>query len=176
MPNYRRAFVPGGCWFFTANLLDRRSTLLTDKIEELCEATRRTHPFHIDAMVVLPDHIHAVWTLPPGNADFPLRWRLIKSRFARSIPRGEHLSPVRQTRGERGIWQRRFWEHLIRDDADYVRHIEYCCINPLKHGLVRRVADWLHSSFHRDVRARIFLQDWAGEIETPGEFGERALL
>ena len=98
MPNYRRAFVPGGCWFLTANLLDRRSTLLAGKIEELREATRRTqqrYPFHIDAIVVLPDHIHAVWTLPPGNADFSLRWRLIKSRFARSIPKGEHLSRVR---------------------------------------------------------------------------------
>ena len=98
MPNYRCAFVPGSCWFFTANLLDRRSTLLADKIEALREATRRTqqgYPFHIDAMVVLPDHIHAVWTLPPGNADFSLRGRLIKSRFARSIPRGEHLGRVR---------------------------------------------------------------------------------
>jgi putative transposase len=113
-----------------------------------------------------------VWTLPPDNADFSLRWRLIKSRFARSIAKGEHLSRVRQTRGERGIWQRRFWEHLIRDDADYARHVEYCYINPLRHG----VADWPHSSFHRDVRAGIFPQDWAGEIETSGEFGERALL
>jgi putative transposase len=149
--------------------------LLADKIEELREATRRTqqrYPFHIDAIVVLPDHIHAVWTLPPDNADFSLRWRLIKSRFARSIAKGEHLSRVRQTRGERGIWQRRFWEHLIRDDADYARHVEYCYINPLRHG----VADWPHSSFHRDVRAGIFPQDWAGEIETSGEFGERALL
>src|SRR5712692_9833921 len=99
MPNYRRAFVPGGCWFFTANLLERRSALLTDAVEELRDATRRTqqrYPFHIDAMVVLPDHIHAVWTLPPGEADFSLRWRLIKSRFARSIPKGERLSRVRR--------------------------------------------------------------------------------
>ena len=178
MPNYRRAFVPGGCWFFTANLLERRSTLLVDEIETLREATRRTRqrfPFQIDAMVVLPDHIHAVWTLPPGDTDFSLRWRLIKSRFARAIPKGEPLGGVRQARGERGIWQRRFWEHLIRDESDYARHVEYCYINPIKHGLVQRVHDWPHSSFHRDVRAGIFPRDWAGEIDLPGEFGECAL-
>jgi putative transposase len=177
MPNYRRAFVPGGCWFFTVNLLDRRTRLLTDHIEALREATRQTrqrHPFRIDAFVVLPDHLHSVWTLPPDDADFSIRWRLIKSRFARSVPKGERLSRVRRARGERGIWQRRFWEHLIRDDADYARHVEYCYINPVKHSLVGRVRDWPHSSFHRDVRAGIFPEDWAGEIATTGDFGERA--
>src|SRR5262245_54674899 len=122
MPNYRRAFVPAGCWFFTANLLDRRGSLLTDEIEALREATRRTrerYPFHIDAFVVLPDHIHTIWTLPEGDADFSMRWRLIKIQFSKSIPRTERLSKVRRARGERGIWQRRFWEHLIRDDEDY---------------------------------------------------------
>src|SRR5467141_1669945 len=107
MPNYRRAFVDGGCWFFTANLLDRRSALLIDEIDALREAMRRTqahYPFHIDAMVVLPDHIHAMWTLPPGDADFSTRWRLIKSHFAKSIPKGERRSAVREARGERGIW------------------------------------------------------------------------
>jgi putative transposase len=159
MPNYRRAFVPGGCWFFTANLLNRRSSLLTDEINTLREATRRTqarHPFHVDAVVILPDHIHAVWTLPPGDPDFSTRWRLIKSHFAKSIPKGERLSAVRQSRGERGIWQRRFWEHLIRDDRDYARHVEYCHINPVKHGYVQRVQDWPFSSFHRDVRKGLF--------------------
>ena len=176
MPNYRRAFVPGGCWFFTVNLLDRRGRLLTDNIEALRDATRKTRQrcaFHIDAIVVLPDHLHAVWTLPPGDAGFPIRWRLIKSWFARSIPKGERLSRVRRARGERGIWQRQFWEHLIRDDADYARHVEYCYINPVKHALVSRVRDWPHSSFHRDVRAGIFPEDWAGDIEPSGEFGER---
>jgi REP-associated tyrosine transposase len=167
MPNYRRAFVPGGCWFFTANLLNRRSSLLTDEISALREATRRTqarYRFHIDAVVVLPDHIHAVWTLPPGDADFSIRWRLIKSYFVKSIPKGEQLSPVRQSRGERGIWQRRFWEHLIRDDRDYARHVEYCYINPVKHGHVPRVQDWPFSSFHRDVRDGLFPADWAGDL------------
>ena len=145
MPNYRRGLVPGGCWFFTVNLLDRRTSLLTNEIVALRAATqwtRQRYPFQIDAFVVLPDHLHAIWTLPPDDTDFSLRWRLIKSLFAKSIPKGEWLSPVRRARGERGIWQRRFWEHLIRDDEDYSRHAEYCYINPVKHGLVRCVQDW----------------------------------
>jgi putative transposase len=112
MLNHRRAFVPGGCWFFTVHLLDRRSHLLVDQIDTLRDATRCTQerfPFSIDAMVVLPSHMHAVWTLPPDDADFSLRWRQIKVRFAKSIPPGERLTAVREARGERGIWQRRFW-------------------------------------------------------------------
>jgi putative transposase len=176
MPNYRRAFVPGGCWFFTVNLLERRRALLVDRIDALRGATERArarYPFIIDAIVVLPDHIHAVWTLPPGDADFSLRWRLIKSQFSRALPKNERLSQTRKDRHERGIWQRRFWEHLIRDEVDYARHVEYCYINPVKHGLVARVCDWPHSSFHRDVRAGVFPLDWAGAVEPDGEFGER---
>ncbi len=175
MPNYRRAFVAAGCWFFTANLLDRRSALLTDQIEALREATRRTrerYPFRIDAFVVLPDHIHAIWTLPSGDSDFSTRWRLIKIQFSKCIPKIEPLSKVRRARGERGIWQRRFWEHLIRDDEDYRRHVEYCYINPVKHGLVTRVRDWPFSSFHRDVGAGLFPEDWAGDFGADGKFGE----
>ena len=175
MPNYRRAFVPGGCWFFTLTLLLRRQTLLVDHIDVLRSAvseTRRRYPFAIDAIVVLPDHIHAVLTLPEGDADFSTRWRLVKSRFAKALPKQERLSAVRKARGERGIWQRRFWEHLIRNDADYARHVEYCYINPVKHRLVGRVQDWPHSSFHRDVRRGIFSLDWAGDADVTGEFGE----
>jgi putative transposase len=176
MPNYRRPFVPGGTWFFTVNLLDRSSSLLVEEIDLLRAAIQRTRnrfPFHIDAFVVLPDHMHAVWTLPPDDSDFSLRWRLIKQHFARSLPRDEPISRVRRARGERGIWQRRFWEHLIRDDEDYRRHIEYCYINPMKHGLVLRVRDWPFSSFHRDVAAGIVPEDWAGDLAPMGEFGER---
>jgi putative transposase len=176
MPNYRRAWVAGGCWFFTVNLLDRCSTQLIERIDALRDATQWTlqhYPFQTDAFVVLPDHIHAVWTLPAGDTDFATRWRMIKSRFARSMPKLEYLSAVRSSRGERGVWQRRFWEHLIRDESDYAHHIEYCYINPVKHGLVRRVQDWPYSSFHRDVRAGIFPADWAGKIEIAGKFGER---
>ncbi|MET0878760.1 MAG: transposase [Tardiphaga sp.] len=176
MPNYRRALVPGGCWFFTVNLLDRRQTLLVDHIAALRDAvarTRRSHPFEIDAFIVLPDHLHAIWTLPDGDHDFSMRWRLIKLRFAKALPRQEPLDAVQVRRGERGIWQRRFWEHLIRDENDYERHVAYCYINPVKHGLVTRVSDWPHSSFHRDARAGLVPQDWAGDVDHPGEFGER---
>jgi putative transposase len=99
---------------------------------------------------------------------------MIKSRFVRSIPADEHVDAVRVARAERAIWQRRFWEHLIRDEADYARHVEYCYINPMKHGLVSRVRDWPHSSFHRDVAASVFPVDWAGDMNDRGEFGERA--
>lgn len=157
-------------------MLEQRRTLLVDRVDTLrnaFEQTRETHPFEIAAIVVLPNHLHAVWTLPPGDADFSTRWRLIKTRFAKALPEHEWRSAVRKARNERGIWQRRFWEHLIRDDADYARHVEYCYINPVKHGLVRRVRDWAHSSFHRDVQRGLFPIDWAGEIEPTGKFGER---
>ncbi len=119
-------------------------------------STRRKYPFDIDAFVVLPDHLHAIWTLPLGDADFSTRWRLIKTAFAKSLPKQECLTAVRKARNERGIWQRRFWEPMIRDETDYARHVEYCYINPVKHGLVTRVRDWPHSSFHRDVERGIF--------------------
>jgi putative transposase len=122
---------------------------------------------------VLPDHLHAIWKLPRGDRDFSTRWRLIKSRFARALPKLERLSAVRVARHERGIWQRRFWEHLIRDEADHARHVEYCYINSLKHRLGTRARDWPYSSFHRDVRAGIFPEDWAGDGETSADFGER---
>ena len=136
---------------------------------------RRGKPtgFEIAAFVVLPNHLHAIWRLPTGDSDFSTRWRLIKSRFAKTLPKGERRSAVRVARNERGIWQRRFWEHLIRDEADYARHVEYCWINPLEHGLVARVRDWPYSSFHHDVRAGLISIDWGGEIDTGGDFGER---
>jgi putative transposase len=175
MPNYRRAYVQGGCWFFTVNLLDRRRTLLVDHIASLRQSvaqTRRKYPFDIDAFVVLPDHIHAIWTLPSGDADFSTRWRHIKMAFAKSLPKEERRSAVRKARNERGIWQRRFWEHMIRNETDYARHVEYCYINPVKHGLVTRVQDWPHSSFHRDIELGIFPLDWAGDTSSDGMFGE----
>ena len=155
MPNYRRAFVTGGSWFFTVNLLDRRARLLIEHYESLHAAIRETQqrfPFDIEAMVVLPDHLHAIWRLPDGDTDFPLRWRLIKIRFSKSIPNIEWRSANRQPRGERGIWQRRFWEHLIRDDRDLRHHIDYCWFNPVKHGHVTNIEDWPFSTFHRDVQ------------------------
>lgn len=118
---YRRAQVPGATYFFTVNLLNRRSDLLvrqTDLLRETVRATRSRHPFHIDDWVVLPDHMHCVWTLPDGDADFALRWKVIKFAFARRLPKTEILTTTQRSRGERGIWQRRYWEHLIRDEQD----------------------------------------------------------
>lgn len=145
MTDDRRNFIAGGCFFFTVNLADRRLQLLTEYIDELRTAfreTRRNHSFTTEAMVVLPDHLHTVWTLPEGDADFATRWRLIKSTFSRNLPTGERVSSSRAAKGERGIWQRRYWEHTIRDENDFARHIDYIHINPVKHGLVTRLRDW----------------------------------
>lgn len=176
MPDYRRARVPGATYFFTVNLLERHGNdLLVREIMLLRQALRRVqdlYPFHVDAWVVLPEHMHAVWTLPPGDADFSLRWRLIRSLFSRRMPRTERRSHVRQTRGERGLWQRRYWEHLIRDDNDYARHVDYVHINPVKHGLVNRVQDWPYSTFHRYVRQGIYVPEWSADpasIIVPGQ-------
>jgi putative transposase len=182
MPNYRRVFVPGGCYFFTVNLLDRHSHLLVEHIDHLRAAvrdTRRNYPFEIDAMVILPDHIHTIWTLPDGDANFPARWHSIKSRFSKSIPKGERLDAVQKANGERGIWQRRYWEHAIRDERDLNNHIDYCWFNPVKHGLVAKVEDWPFSSFHRDRRGTPNPDDFEKALAEHarqshgGQFGER---
>ncbi|TBW32286.1 transposase [Siculibacillus lacustris] len=176
MPNYRRLRIPGGCWFFTVALQDRRSGLLVERIADLRAAVAVAHrrqPFQIDAMVVLPDHLHAVWTLPDGDSDFSERWRRIKAEFTSALVAAGIAVPKGRRPGERALWQRRFWEHAIRDDADFARHFDYCHINPMKHGLVDRVADWPHSSFHRAVRDGVYAADWAGTVEGPGDFGER---
>ena len=177
MTSYRRNFVPGGSFFFTVNLVDRKLSLLTAHIELLRRAfreARQRHPFVIDAIVVLPDHIHAVWTMPEGDADFATRWRLVKSTFSRNLARGEPISQSRATKGERGIWQRRYWEHTIRDQGDFARHVDYVHINPLKHGLVKRVSEWEPSSFHRYVKLGVYPMDWAGDMSEDGRsYGER---
>jgi putative transposase len=168
MASYRRNFVPGGTFFFTVNLADRRLRLLVEHIGVLRAAfcqVRGQHPFTIDAAVVLPDHLHAIWTLPAGARDFATRWRLIKSRFSHGLPSGERISVSRQGRGERGIWQRRYWEHTLRDEDDFLRHLDYIHFNPVKHGHVVRVCDWPHSSFRRWVRLGAYPEDWAGSAD-----------
>jgi len=169
MPDYRRYRLPGGTYFFTVNLLQRYpNDLLVRHIDILrseVRAVREKRPFVIDAWVVLPDHLHCVWTLPQGDDDFTNRWRLIKQGFSKALPITERRSAVRMARGERGIWQRRFWEHAIRNETDYAAHIDYCHINPFKHGYVQRVADWPYSTFHRDVERGIYPLDWAGNLE-----------
>jgi putative transposase len=176
MPDYRRSRVPGGTYFFTVNLLDRNSRLLTDRIDALREALRDVRaraPFHIDAWTVLPEHMHCVWTLPPGDADYSGRWRAVKKAFSKAIEPGELRSAVRRARGERGIWQRRFWEHTIRDDADYARHVDYVHFNPVKHGWVTEPAAWPYSSFHRAAAAGLYPADWDCKEFPDAEWGER---
>jgi putative transposase len=172
MPNYRRNRVPGGTFFFTVNLLDRRSNLLVAHIDALRNTVRQVHaraPVH----VVLPDHMHCRWTLPQGDADFPGRWRAIKTAFAKSLPIGEPRSPVMTSRGERGIWQRRPSEHTIRDDRDFAAHMDYTHFNPVKHGLAADPADWPHSSFLRCVASGMYPADWRGGSDEPQQTGER---
>ena len=176
MTAYRRPHIPGGCFFFTVNLLERRSDLLVRHIEELraaVRACRAARPFDIDAWVILPDHMHCVWTLPPGDMDFAGRWRAIKSAFSRHMPMTEPRSASRTARNERGIWQRRFWEHAIRDDPDYAGHVDYVHFNPVKHGLVKNVGDWPYSTFHRAVAKGQYPESWCGNGASKLQAGER---
>jgi len=176
MTDYRRARVPGGTWFFTVNLAGRRGNrLLLERIGLLRTAFRNVlqrHSFHMDAFVILPDHLHCIWTLPPGDADFSLRWSLIKGEYSRGIEKGEWISESRSKRGERGIWQRRFWEHMIRDDEDFSRHVDYIHWNPVKHEWVNSVADWPYSSFHEYVRRGVYPIDWCSEKNGNVDAGE----
>jgi putative transposase len=165
--NYHRNRVPGGTYFFTVNLLDRKSDLLVRKIgllREIVKSVRSKKPFHIDAWVVLPDHLHCVWTLPQGDSDYVSRWKAIKMAFSRQIPATESLSATQIRLNERGIWQRRYWEHTIRDERDHAAHVDYCHINPVRHGWVDAVRDWPYSTFHHYVRKGVYAADWAGDV------------
>ena len=173
MVNYRRNHLPGGTFFFTVTLGNRSSRVLTEHIELLRAAFRkvqREQPFRIDAVVVLPEHLHAIWTLPPDDDDYPGRWRAIKSAFTRAVVKSG-LAVARNAKGEYALWQRRYWEHTIADEEDFQRHVDYIHSNPVKHGWVEGVADWPHSSFHRYVETGILPLDWAGG-DTAGDFGE----
>ncbi len=170
---YHRANIPGACYFFTVNLAERNQSLLVDHIAELRLAfkqTRQNHAFDIIAIVVLPDHLHTMWQLPGNDANFPMRWNLIKRRFSSALPKNERISASRQKKGERGIWQRRYWEHLIRDD-DFEHPVNYIHFNPVKHGYVRSAVDWPYSCIHRYVEKGIIANNWAYH-EVGGDFGE----
>jgi putative transposase len=176
MVRYRRNFLAGGTFFFTVTVANRSSSVLTDHIAGLRAAviaTRRKHPFTIDAVVVLPEHIHIVMTLPDGDSDFANRWSLIKRRFTTAVIKAG--TPVARYRnGEYALWQRRYWEHTVRDERDFERHVDYIHFNPVKHGLVTRVRDWPYSSFHHYVRAGLLPVDWAGNLAPDKRnFGER---
>lgn len=167
---YRRARIPGGTYFFTVVTFKRSKILTQPKnialLRQVIRLVMQNYPFKIDAMEVLPEHIHCIWTLPRGDEDFSARWRLIKSYFTRSVdPKYRSASfEARQRKKEQAVWQRRFWEHLIRDEKDFIHHVEYIHYNPVKHGLVESPKDWEYSSFHRYVKQGKYSLDWgAGE-------------
>lgn len=166
MPQYRRFYIPGATWFFTVTLAQRRGNdLLVRHVNLLRQAfadTQHHYPFTMEAVVILPEHLHCIWTLPDGEADYSLRWRMLKAQFSRSIATGKFVNASRKMRRERGIWQRRFWVRQILNQEDMNRHIDYIHFNPVKHGWVKRVRDWPYSSFHRYVRAGIYPLDWGG--------------
>jgi putative transposase len=176
MSRYRRLKAEGGTFFFTVTLADRSSDLLVREVDRLRAVYRsigQRFPFQTVAICILPDHLHAIWSLPDNDADFSTRWSLIKSGFSRGLPAPPRsLSKV--AKREKGIWQRRYWEHAIRNDDDLARHIDYIHFNPVKHGLVACAGDWPHSSFHRYVERGELPRDWGGDIgDGPGGFGER---
>ncbi|MEQ1636413.1 MAG: transposase [Methylococcales bacterium] len=153
------------------NLAERRNNhLLVEHIDLLRTAFRyvkERKPYRIDAIVIMPDHLHTIWTLPPGDADFSIRWNLLKGYFSRRIPQNERISSSRTKRRERGLWQRRFWAHLLLDQTDFNNHLDYIHWNPVKHGWVKQVAEWPHSSFHRYVEQGVYPLDWGHT----GDFG-----
>jgi putative transposase len=151
MPEYRRLYVEGGTYFFTVNLADRRSDLLTRYVGALREAYREmTDRMAVAtvAIVVLPDHLHCVWRLPQNDCDFSSRWKFLKSAFSRKLPATADAA-VSRREGERGVWQRRFWEHAIRDEKDLENHIDYIHFNPVKHGQASSPDEWRYSSWHK---------------------------
>ncbi|WP_405055216.1 REP-associated tyrosine transposase [Acidiphilium acidophilum] len=176
MPEYRRRRVEGGAYFFTVVLADRRSDLLVREVAALRASVARVralYPFTIDAWVVLPDHLHAVWTLPEGDADFSTRWMLIKRGFSSRVGMGEHRSESRVAKRERGVWQRRFWERALRDETDFRRHVDYVHFNPVRHGVAGNAWEWPFSSFRWAVRRGDYPAGWGGHAAVEGDYGER---
>lgn len=159
--DYRRDYQPGARYFFTV-VTEGRQPLLIEQVGRLREAFRlcmTRHPFEIDAVVVLPDHLHTVWRLPEGDADFSSRWRIIKRKFSAGLPPGQ-INPSKHAKREKGIWQRRFWEPVIRDEDDWRRHIDYIHTNPVKHGYVSSPDQWPHGSFRRAVAKGWYPPAW----------------
>jgi putative transposase len=176
MRTYKRLQIAGGSYYFTVTLAERQDndTLIRHiaRLREAFRQTRNDHPFNIDAIVILPEHLHCIWQLPDGDKDYPTRWRLIKSRFSMGIPAEETISASRQCKNERGIWQRRYWEHGIRDERDYQNHVDYIHYNPVKHGYVQSAKDWPYSSFHQWAKRGMYPENWAASpeiIEFSGE-------
>lgn len=173
---YRRVLVPNATYFFTINLQNRKSNLLIRYIDALRVAFRKVqqrHPFTVDAIVIMPEHCHMLMTLPEGDLNYPTRISLIKSNFSRQIQPLEAISQSRKNKRERGIWQRRYWEHLIQNPHDFEQHVNYIHFNPVKHGYVLNPADWKYSSIHRFIRQGVLNKDWACDDSfTDSRFGE----
>jgi len=162
--HYRRVYTPGAHYFFTV-VTEQRNPLLIKHIDRLRHAFRKvihTHPFELEAICVLPDHLHTMWKMPSDDENYSLRWNLIKRNFSSGIDLAS-TSDSKTRKREKGVWQRRFWEHQIRDERDWRNHVDYIHYNPVKHGLVERVGDWPHSSFHRFVRRGWYEENW-GEV------------
>jgi putative transposase len=175
MSRYRRARIEGGTFFFTLTLADRSGDLLVRHVDHLRQAYKFVvdrYPFETVAICILPDHLHAIWSLPNRDPNFSLRWSLIKSKFSRELPAADMRSRSNVAKRDKGIWQRRYWEHAIRDDNDLARHVDYIHYNPVKHQYVSQVRDWPHSSFHRYVERGILPPDWGGDISVMDVAGE----
>ncbi|MDP0298818.1 transposase [Glaesserella parasuis] len=169
MSNYRRNFTQGGIYFFTIVLQDRTSDLLVRYIDEFRCAYKETvekYSFETIAITILPDHLHLILQLPENDDDYSIRLKFLKTRFTQKIPK-EHRNPnfSREKRNEAGIWQRRFWEHYIRDEEDLEKYIAYTYYNPVKHNYVKNVSDWAYSSFHKDVQNGKFPMDWGSDVK-----------
>ena len=181
MSNYRRASTSGGTYFFTVVTHHRQPFLTNDRfrgiLRTVIETTRIQHPFIINAWVLLPDHLHYIWTLPDNDCDFSRRWGMIKARFSKQakpfLQANKWLTTSKQKHRETTIWQRRFWEHQIRDEKDYQNHMDYIHYNPVKHGIVEHVSDWPYSTFHRYVQHGIYPRCWGDNINVENiEYGE----
>ena len=169
---YRRLKVEGASYFFTVVTFERRKLFgEPEAVELLNEAifrVRNRHPFDLEALVVLPDHLHALWQMPPNDASYSMRWRLVKEAFTRSYMRRFGIpdaTPTQQGRGEQTVWQRRFWEHLIRDDSDFAAHLDYIHLNPVHHGLSRSPEDWPHSTFKQWVGRGAYEPGWGSDVK-----------
>lgn len=181
MSRYRRANAPGGTYFFTVLTYRRREILIEPEsrviLREVINEIKLQYPFSIDAWVLLPNHIHSIWTLPPGDSNYPKRWGMIKAGFSKQAKSIFHregwMNATKTQRRESTCWQRRYWEHQIRNEQDYRRHMDYLHYNPVKHQLVKHVKDWPYSTFHRYVEKGVYTADWCGATDsTEGEFGE----
>ena len=173
---YRRTQIKGGHYFFTVNLANRESDLLVEKIDDLRAAfadIKKRHPFSIVAMSVMPEHLHTLWRLPVSDDNYPMRWSLIKAGFSRRQECGESIRKSRRLKRERGIWQRRYWEHFIRDEADLVKHMDYIHYNPVKHGWVKQAAEWPYSTLLHYIECGVLPADWGGTSMESEGFGER---